>query len=73
MTRPPLRTTKNQRLTTPYTNLHCGPQSFRTGMDFADFLIRDPAGLRLAKRNDAPSIRALRASGLSPADICALF
>jgi len=36
-------------------------------------LWRDERGERLAKRHDALSLRALRASGLSPADVLALF
>ena len=34
-------------------------------------LIADPAGRRLAKRDDAQSIRGLRDQGLTPADVCA--
>jgi glutamyl-tRNA synthetase len=34
-------------------------------------LMRDDSGLRLAKRHDALSLRALRESGLSPADVIA--
>jgi len=33
-------------------------------------LVRDEAGLRLAKRHDSLSIRHLRESGLSPDDVC---
>ncbi len=36
-------------------------------------LIRDTNGVRLAKRHDALALRTLRAQGLSPADILALF
>jgi glutamyl/glutaminyl-tRNA synthetase len=36
-------------------------------------LVRDRAGRRLAKRNDALSLRALRANGLTPAQVRALF
>jgi glutamyl/glutaminyl-tRNA synthetase len=36
-------------------------------------LMRDDTGIRLAKRHDALSLRALRDSGLSPADVLALF
>jgi glutamyl-tRNA synthetase len=36
-------------------------------------LWRDEQGERLAKRHDALSLRAMRASGLSPADVRALF
>jgi glutamyl/glutaminyl-tRNA synthetase len=36
-------------------------------------LMRDPAGIRLAKRHDALSLRTLRANGLTPADILAMF
>jgi glutamyl-tRNA synthetase len=36
-------------------------------------LMRDPNGLRLAKRHDALSLRALRASGLTPAQVRAMF
>jgi glutamyl/glutaminyl-tRNA synthetase len=32
-------------------------------------LVRDPAGQRMAKRHDSASIRALRASGLSPEQV----
>jgi glutamyl-tRNA synthetase len=32
-------------------------------------LLRDEQGQRLAKRHDALSLRALRARGLSPADV----
>ena len=35
-------------------------------------LIRDAAGRRLAKREDAPTIRALRESGRSPAEVRAM-
>jgi glutamyl/glutaminyl-tRNA synthetase len=122
-----------------FTDLHAGPQSFTTSVDFGDFLIwrkpltsnpadiglpsyqlacvvddaltaitevvrgrdllkstarqvllqraldyptpayfhcdlmRDAAGIRLAKRHDALALRILRANGLSPADVLALF
>ena len=122
-----------------FTDLHAGPQSFTTSVDFGDFLIwrkpltsdpsdiglpsyqlacvvddaltaitevvrgrdllkstarqillqralgyptpayfhcdllRDAAGIRLAKRHDALALRTLRSQGLSPADILALF
>jgi glutamyl-tRNA synthetase len=141
--RRPRRT--NYRFRTPahtpisFTDLHAGPQSFTTSIDFGDFLIwrkpltsnpsdiglpsyqlacavddaltsitevvrgrdllkstarqillqraldyptpayfhcdliRDTHGIRLAKRHDALALRALRANGLSPADILALF
>jgi glutamyl-tRNA synthetase len=36
-------------------------------------LMRDAAGVRLAKRHDALSLRALRARGMTPADVRALF
>jgi len=36
-------------------------------------LMRDSNGVRLAKRHDALALRTLRASGLSPADILAMF
>jgi glutamyl-tRNA synthetase len=36
-------------------------------------LLRDRAGIRLAKRHDALSLRTLRAQGLTPADIRAMF
>jgi glutamyl/glutaminyl-tRNA synthetase len=36
-------------------------------------LMRDTNGIRLAKRHDALALRTLRAQGLSPADILALF
>ena len=36
-------------------------------------LMRDPNGVRLAKRHDALSLRTLRAQGLTPADILAMF
>lgn len=36
-------------------------------------LMRDEAGVRLAKRHDALSLRALRESGSSPADVIALL
>ena len=36
-------------------------------------LMRDSSGLRLAKRHDALALRTLRANGLSPADILAMF
>jgi glutamyl-tRNA synthetase len=36
-------------------------------------LMRDAAGIRLAKRHDALSLRTLRANGLTPADILAMF
>ncbi len=36
-------------------------------------LLRDPNGVRLAKRHDALALRTLRAQGLTPADIRALF
>ncbi len=36
-------------------------------------LLRDPNGVRLAKRHDALSLRTLRAQGLTPADILAMF
>jgi glutamyl-tRNA synthetase len=36
-------------------------------------LIRDAAGVRLAKRHDALALRTLRAQGLSPAEVLALF
>jgi glutamyl-tRNA synthetase len=36
-------------------------------------LMRDSNGIRLAKRHDALALRTLRANGLSPADILALF
>ena len=36
-------------------------------------LMRDAAGIRLAKRHDALSLRTLRANGLTPADILARF
>jgi glutamyl-tRNA synthetase len=36
-------------------------------------LVRDGAGVRLAKRHDALSLRSLRDSGLSPADVLAMF
>lgn len=36
-------------------------------------LVRDASGQRLAKRHDALSLRALRAQGLSPADVVAKF
>jgi glutamyl-Q tRNA(Asp) synthetase len=35
-------------------------------------LVRDAAGRRLAKRDDARSISALRAAGLSAAEVCAM-
>jgi glutamyl/glutaminyl-tRNA synthetase len=142
--RRPRRTT-NYRFRTPdhatiaFTDLHAGPQSFTTSIDFGDFLIwrkpltsnpsdiglpsyqlacavddalthitevvrgrdllkstarqillqralhyptpayfhydlmRDTNGIRLAKRHDALALRTLRAKGLSPADIRAMF
>ncbi|HSY35711.1 MAG TPA: tRNA glutamyl-Q(34) synthetase GluQRS [Acidobacteriaceae bacterium] len=36
-------------------------------------LMRDSNGVRLAKRHDALALRTLRANGLSPADVLALF
>ena len=36
-------------------------------------LMRDAAGLRLAKRHDALSLRALRDQGLTPSDVLRLF
>ncbi len=36
-------------------------------------LLRDAAGLRLAKRSDALSLRSLRGRGLSPAEVRAMF
>jgi len=36
-------------------------------------LMRDSNGVRLAKRHDALALRTLRANGLSPADILAMF
>ena len=36
-------------------------------------LLRDPNGVRLAKRHDALALRTLRAQGLTPADIRAMF
>jgi glutamyl/glutaminyl-tRNA synthetase len=36
-------------------------------------LLRDANGIRLAKRHDALALRTLRAQGLSPADILAMF
>lgn len=36
-------------------------------------LMRDPAGVRLAKRHDALSLRALREAGFTPADVRAKF
>ncbi len=36
-------------------------------------LMRDAAGIRLAKRHDALALRTLRAQGLTPADILAMF
>jgi glutamyl-tRNA synthetase len=36
-------------------------------------LMRDTNGIRLAKRHDALALRTLRANGLSPADVLALF
>ncbi len=36
-------------------------------------LMRDTNGVRLAKRHDALALRTLRAQGLSPADVLALF
>jgi glutamyl-tRNA synthetase len=36
-------------------------------------LMRDAAGIRLAKRHDALSLRTLRTNGLTPADILAMF
>jgi glutamyl-tRNA synthetase len=36
-------------------------------------LVRDEAGVRLAKRHDALSLRALRESGMSPAGVLAMF
>jgi glutamyl-tRNA synthetase len=36
-------------------------------------LMRNAAGIRLAKRHDALSLRTLRANGLTPADILAMF
>jgi glutamyl-tRNA synthetase len=122
-----------------FTDLHAGPQSFTTSVDFGDFLIwrkpltsdpndiglpsyqlacavddalthvtevvrgrdllkstarqillqqalhyptpayfhcdlmRDPNGIRLAKRHDALALRTLRADGLTPDDILAMF
>jgi len=35
-------------------------------------LVRDPAGVRLAKRHDALSIRYLRESGMAPAKVLAM-
>jgi glutamyl/glutaminyl-tRNA synthetase len=125
--------------TVSFTDLHAGPQSFTTSIDFGDFLIwrkpltsnpsdiglpsyqlacvvddalthitevvrgrdllkstarqillqralgyptpayfhcdlmRDAAGIRLAKRHDALALRTLRANGLAPADVLARF
>jgi glutamyl-tRNA synthetase len=125
--------------TVTFTDLHAGPQSFTTSIDFGDFLLwrkpltsnpadfglpsyrlacvvddalttitevvrgrdllkstarqillqrallyptpayfhcdllRDAAGLRLAKRHDALALRTLRSNGLSPADVLALL
>jgi len=36
-------------------------------------LLRDSNGVRLAKRHDALALRTLRANGLSPADVLAMF
>ncbi len=141
----PLLPNTNFRFRTPdhtpiaFTDLHAGPQSFTTSVDFGDFLLwrkpltsnpsdiglpsyqlacvvddaltsitevvrgrdllkstarqillqralgyptpayfhcdllRDAAGIRLAKRHDALALRTLRANGLSPADILAMF
>jgi glutamyl/glutaminyl-tRNA synthetase len=141
--RRPRRT--NYRFRTPdhtpiaFTDLHAGPQSFITSIDFGDFLIwrkpltsdpsdiglpsyqlacvvddalthitevvrgrdllkstarqillqralgyptpayfhcdlmRDAAGIRLAKRHDALALRTLRANGISPSDVRAMF
>jgi glutamyl-tRNA synthetase len=139
----PRRTTYRFRTpdhtTVTFTDLHAGPQSFTTSIDFGDFLLwrkplsshpddiglpsyqlacvvddaltaitevvrgrdllkstarqillqralgyptpayfhcdllRDAAGLRLAKRHDALALRTLRSNGLSPADVLALF
>ncbi len=135
----------NYRFRTPvhtrvaFTDLHAGPQSFTTSVDFGDFLIwrkaldggasgiglpsyqlacvvddaltgvtevvrggdllkstarqillqralgyptpayfhcdlvRDSAGIRLAKRHDALSLRTLRAKGVTPAEILGMF
>jgi glutamyl-tRNA synthetase len=35
--------------------------------------MRDINGVRLAKRHDALALRTLRANGLTPADILAMF
>ena len=47
--------------------------SYPTPAYFHCDLMRDSNGVRLAKRHDALALRALRANGLSPADIVALF
>ena len=47
--------------------------SYPTPTYFHCDLMRDAAGIRLAKRHDALALRTLRANGLSPADILALF
>ena len=47
--------------------------NFPTPAYFHTDLMRDAAGVRLAKRHDALALRTLRASGLTPADILALF
>jgi glutamyl/glutaminyl-tRNA synthetase len=45
---------------------------YRTPAYYHCGLVRDDAGLRLAKRHDALSLRTLRQQGLSPGDVLAL-
>jgi glutamyl-tRNA synthetase len=40
---------------------------------FHTALVRDEAGVRLAKRNDALALRTLRERGLSPAEVRRMF
>ncbi len=47
--------------------------AYPTPSYFHTDLLRDASGLRLAKRHDALALRTLRAQGLSPSDVCALF
>ena len=47
--------------------------SYPTPAYFHCDLMRDSNGVRLAKRHDALALRTLRANGLSPADILAMF
>ncbi len=47
--------------------------SYPTPAYFHCDLMRDSSGVRLAKRHDALALRTLRANGLSPSDILAMF